>query len=306
MSMIRRSDPISKIHREPQTLETDHFDLIPDSILLLVLNKIGDAKALGRCSILSKRFYSLIPQVENVVVSVDNEIEQVLKNFDEIRSLRIELPIGEVVVDDDGVFLTWRAEFGSKLENCAILGASSVIPAKESQLPVTPGEAAAAAEEDDGSIPESFYKNGGLKLRVAWTISSLMAALERHYSLQPIIRERETLESVVLTDSDGQGVLSMNREQLDELRVKLLSASSASKRTLVPALNMRLWYAPTLELPDGSVLKGASLVAIRPNESKNEDCDVSWVSSAFDEPYGVAAKMLVKRKTYCLEMNSFG
>lgn len=97
----------------------------------------------------------------------------------------------------------------------------------------------------------------------------------------------------------------MNRDQLEELRVKPLSASSASKRTLVPALNMRLWYAPTLELPDGTVLKGATLVAIRPSESKKEVCDVSWVSSAFDGVYGMAAKMLVKRRTYCLEMNSF-
>ncbi|KAF2305469.1 hypothetical protein GH714_005560 [Hevea brasiliensis] len=149
---------------------------------------------------------------------------QVLKNFNEIRFLRIELPSGELGIDD-GVLLKWRADFGSTLDNCVILGS-----------------------------------------------------------------------------------LCMNREQLEELRVKPLSASSASKRTLVPALNMRLWYAPHLELPDGIVLKGATLVAIRPSEqstSKKEVCDAFWVSTAFEEPYGTAAKMLVKRRTYCLEMNSF-
>ncbi|XP_006283811.2 F-box protein At4g18380 [Capsella rubella] len=393
---LRSSDPLSRIHPEPEPLkqQIDHFDHLPDSILLLIFNNIGDVKSLGRCCVVSKRFHSLIPQVENVVVRVDcvisdddgssivsdkprsvasvaatpfsalyrlmikplqalgqflkrsgsasssssssssssasssspssllisgggddGEIEQggvthhsptqVLKNFDEIRFLRIELPSGELGVDD-GVLLKWRAEFGSTLENCVILGASSVIPATNSDTTVDLSSSNNnAVVEDNGSIPESFYTNGGLKLRVVWTISSLIAASARHYLLQPIIAEHKTLDTLVLTDVDGQGVLCMNRDQLEELRVKPLSASSASKRTLVPALNMRLWYAPTLELPDGTVLKGATLVAIRPSESKKEVSDVSWVSSAFDEPYGVAAKMLVKRRTYCLEMNSF-
>ncbi|KAF8053224.1 hypothetical protein N665_1448s0009 [Sinapis alba] len=376
MAVIHRSDPLSRIHPEPLD-QTDFFDHLPDSLLLLVFNRIGDVKALGRCGVVSKRFHSLVPQVENVVVRVDcvisddddddssslspdkprssaspfsaifrllfkplhaltqllattkrsssspssssslsitggedGEIEQggvthhsptqVLKNFNEIRFLRIELPAGELGIDD-GVLLKWRAEFGSTLENCVILGASSVTTDPSS----ADNNATGVVVEDNGSIPESFYTNGGLKLRVVWTISSLIAASARHYLLQPIIAEHKTLDSLVLTDTDGQGVLCMNRDQLEELRVKPLSASSASKRTLVPALNMRLWYAPTLELPDGTVLKGATLVAIRPSDSKKEVCDVSWVSSAFDGSFGLAAKMLVKRRTYCLEMNSF-
>ncbi|XP_052179584.1 F-box protein At5g46170-like [Diospyros lotus] len=373
----------------------DHFDRLPDSLLLLIFNRIGDVKALGRCGVVSRRFHSLLPQVENVVVRVDCVISdddvsssasgsadksrgaftslcrlffggivkplqalgqffgpkksnsssgssslavgggvsgedddldqngvthhsptQVLKNFKEVRFLRIELPSGELGIED-GVLLKWRADFGSTLDNCVILGASSVIyhfPAKNlhsqdnnsDEFIVNAG--GNGNGDDNGSIPESFYTNGGLKLRVVWTISSLIAASARHYLLQPIIAEHKTLDSLVLTDADGQGVLCMNKDQLEELRVKPLSASSASKRTLVPALNMRLWYAPHLELPDGTVLKGATLVAIRPSEQsavKKEVSDGSWVSAAFEEPYGTAAKMLVKRRTYCLEMNSF-
>lgn len=247
-----------------------------------------------------------------------------MRNFNEIRFLRIELPSGELGIDD-GVLLKWRADFGSTLDSCVILGAASVIHnpcsvnVKSSSDSYNNGGndvacvnsnvngAGAGAGDDNGSIPETFYTNGGLKLRVVWTISSLIAASARHYLLQPIIAEHKTLDNLVLTDADGQGVLCMNREQLEELRVKPLSASSASKRTLVPALNMRLWYAPYLELPDGVVLKGASLVAISPSEqsSPKEVSDGSWVASAFEEPYGTAAKMLVKRRTYCLEMNSF-
>ncbi|KAM7252788.1 hypothetical protein ACFE04_029674 [Oxalis oulophora] len=365
-------------------MEEDLFESIPDSILLLILNKIGDVKSLGRCSIVSSRFHSLIPLVQNVVVRVDCVISddddddtshpsssshkfpnpfsnimrflfsgflkplqasfslllgnnnniinkrinntndddhgqgqghggqsgvthhsptQVLKNFNEITYLRIELPTAELTTDD-GVLLKWRAQFGSTLDYCVILGASSVLRNINNRCCVV-----ANNDDDDGSIPESFYTNGGLKLRVVWTISSLIAASARHYLLQPIIADHKTLDNLVLTDADGQGVLCMNRDQLEELRVKPLLSSSASKRTLVPALNMRLWYAPTLELPGGIVLKGATLVAIRPSEQsstrKEAPSDGSWVSNAFEEPYGTAAKMLVKRRTYCLEMNSF-
>ncbi|KAJ7968968.1 F-box family protein [Quillaja saponaria] len=385
-----RPDLTSRIYPEPDMYDIDHFDCLPDSLLLLVFNKIGDVKALGRCCVVSRRFHSLVPQVENVVVRVDCVISdddssssaassdksrspfsclfrlvfggivkplqalgqllgpkraysgsgssslssslavgseddgdqggvthhsptQVLKNFNEIRFLRIELPSGELGIDD-GILLKWRADFGSTLDNCVILGASSVIypgPSKSCvpQDGSSDGLCANNGAEDNGSIPESFYTNGGLKLRVVWTISSLIAASARHYLLQPIISEHKTLDNLVLTDTDGQGVLYMNRDQLEELRVKPLSASSAAKRTLVPALNMRLWYAPHMELPGGVVLKGATLVAIRPSEQsttvRKEVSDVSWVSNAFEEPYGTAAKMLVKRRTYCLEMNSF-
>ncbi|KAI3939426.1 hypothetical protein MKW98_022294 [Papaver atlanticum] len=369
--------------------EIDHFDRLPDSLLLIVFNQIGDVKALGRCCVVSRRFHELVPQIDNVVVRVDcvisdddasataassdktrsvfsnlirlvfggifkplqalgqflgprksssssssssssisggvggnggngtlinddEEMEsggvthhsptQVLKNFNEIRRLRIELPSGELGIDD-GVLLKWRADFGSTLDNCLILGASSIIdppkPAsafsllQENLLHGGAAAAAAAAIEDDGSIPESFYTNGGLKLRVVWTISSLIAASARHYLLQPIIDDHQTLDSLILTDSDGQGVLCMNKEQLEELRVKPLSASTASKRTLVPALNMRLWYAPQLELPDGSVLKGATLVAIRPTEQTSAKKETNLLPG--DEFFLRAMNAKVKR-----------
>ncbi|KAF7842878.1 F-box protein [Senna tora] len=378
-----RPDLTSRIYPVPDGADIDHFDRLPDSVLLLIFNKIGDVKALGRCCVVSRRFHSLVPQVENVVVRVDcvisdddssssaassdksrgpfsnlfrlvfggivkplqalgqflgpkraslgsgssssssssslavgsEDVEgeqggvthhsptQVLKNFNEIRFLRIELPSGELGIDD-GVLLKWRADFGSTLDNCVILGASSVIH-PDALFSINNNNGG----DDNGNIPDSFYTNGGLKLRVVWTISSLIAASARHYLLQPIISEHRTLDNLVLTDADGQGMLYMNRDQLEELRVKPLSASSASKRTLVPALSMRLWYAPHIELPNGAVLKGATLVAIRPTEqspaAKKEMSDLSWVSAAFEEPYGTATRMLVKRRTYCLEMNSF-
>eukprot|EP00249_Psilotum_nudum_P021239 c28029_g1_i1 orf=428-1588(+) len=249
---------------------------------------------------------------------------EVLKNFTAVRKLRIELPGGELGVED-GVLLKWKAEFGSTLDSCVILGASAVVQpemekkrnnfdfGKQWRLHMRRDEGIlhaadnpeVASQEDAGILPQSFYTNGGLKLRVVWTISSLIAASARHYLLQQIICEHPTLENLVLTDSDGQGMLCMNKDQLEEFRNKPLAASTSANRTQVPALNMKLCYAPYLKLPGGVGLKGATLVAIRPSDRPMEKEIDSSIFGAFEEPFNTAASLLVKRRTYLLEMNSF-
>jgi hypothetical protein len=385
----------------------DQFDRLHDAVLLDVLNRIGDVKALGRCALVSRRFHALVPLVDSVFVRVDCVIpddpphpappgpgsprhhhhhhqapaprgrgalahiarvllggiarpihalgqilspaaaaisrrsdpqpatppvpaadvshhspSEVLRSFKELRSLHIELPSGELGIDE-GVLFKWKADFGSTLGSCVILGASSVSsnPTSPSAQPETDAADSMEASpdpnmetEDLGSVPESLYTNGGLKLRVVWTISSLIAASARHYLLQPIISNHATLESLNLTDADGQGELTMDKRQLQELRVRPVSASASSHRTLMPALSMQLHYAPLIELPGGVLLKGATLVAIRPSEDALREgqgvgtagsIGTCWVSEAFEEPYRTAAKVLLKRRPYCLEMNSF-
>lgn len=353
--------------------EEEQFERLSDAVVLCILNRVGDIKALGRCCVVSRRFNALVPQVENVVVKVDCVISgedggglnvkgkgilthllrfvvgsivkplqalhhlivnpkkgaaaaalaaaaldevshhspsEVLRNFKEIQKLRIELPGGELGIED-GVLLKWKAEFGSTLESCVILGASAIIKngketsVKPSGTCSSSDETLSHAGDESGSIPESFYTNGGLKLRVVWTISSLIAASARHFLLQQIISDHPTLQSLVLTDSDAQGVLCMGRNQLQELRDKPLAASASSNRTQVPALNMKLWYAPYLELPGGMALKGATLVAIRPSDQPVRKESDAFVAGAFDEPFKTAASLLVRRRTYLLEMNSF-
>jgi hypothetical protein len=386
----------------------DHFDRLPDALLLVIFNRIGDVKALGRCSLVSRRFHELVPLVDSVLVRVDCVIpdeppssssspsapssptasvrargifsqiarivlggivkpiqalgqilspansasgfpassasspsssssssplppgdvshhspSEVLRSFKELRHLRIELPAGELGMDD-GVMLKWKADFGSTLGSCVILGASSA-SASASPLPSSASSDSASSApsvdggdrtepdecDDSGSIPESFYTNGGFKLRVVWTISSLIAAASRHYLLQPIIADHRMLESLDLTDADGQGVLTMDKCQLQELRVRPVSTSRGSHRTLMPELSMWLWYAPCIELPGGLVLNGATLVAIKPSEEGTGDtvwngaAGAAWVLDAFEEPYRTAVRMLLKRRTYSLEMNSF-
>ncbi|MCO5584283.1 hypothetical protein L7F22_038207 [Adiantum nelumboides] len=356
---------------------TDPFEKLHDCVVLQILNRIGDIRALGRCRVVSKRFCALALLVENVTVKVDCVITgeetalnvrergflghlfrfvvgrlvkplqafqhimgskktvpadvshhspgEVLKIFKAIKNLQIELPGGELGVED-GVVLKWRAEFGSTLESCVILGASGLVEPDaekenmigklelsrplflqggyEDRLSVVEN-AGLAGQDDTSSLPESFYTNGGLKLRVVWTISSLIAASARHYLLQQIICDHLTLTQLILRDADGQGVLCMGREQLQDFRNKPLAASASANRTQVPALNMKLWYAPYLELPGGLGLKGAALVAIKPiDEPFTKEAD-GFFGGTFEEPYQAAVSLLAKRRTYLLEMNSF-
>ncbi|KVH89394.1 5'-3' exoribonuclease [Cynara cardunculus var. scolymus] len=66
----------------------------------------------------------------------------------------------------------------------------------------------------------------------------IMLALATHEVHFSIIREVRILQ-ILDTDADEKGMLCMNKEWLEDLRVKSLSTS---KRTLVPTLNMSFRY----------------------------------------------------------------
>ncbi|KAI5003293.1 hypothetical protein ZWY2020_030453 [Hordeum vulgare] len=279
--------PKARIHADPAAPEPDRMDCLPDSLVLLILNKLEDVHSLGRCSAVSRRFNELVPLVHDVYVKIDRVVAvdgdpddalnlsspkprhifshlfklmlftiakpfhgmrgpggaggrplfprlaqhspvQVLRSFSHVRNLRVELPSGDVGTEE-GVLLKWRARYGSTLQSCVILGGTLVDRNGGHELPAT---------EDGGSMPESFYTNGGLK--PAWCGPSvLIAASTRHYLLRSIIKEHPTLRSLVLADADGQGTLCMGTEQLAEFRENRLSASACSNRTQVPACSMK-------------------------------------------------------------------
>ncbi|CAL9783079.1 unnamed protein product [Musa acuminata subsp. burmannicoides] len=76
---------------------------------------------------------------------------------------------------------------------------------------------------------------------------------------------------------------------------------------------MRLWYAWQLKLPDGMLLKGVTLLAIKLSEERTTGAADGFVVhlmvARFQMPLKnhkrTAAKMLMNYRTYCLEMNSF-
>lgn len=54
----------------------DFFDKLPDPIVFLIFNKVHDAKSLCRSMSVCKRFHSIIPEVDNVFLSMRGEHRQ--------------------------------------------------------------------------------------------------------------------------------------------------------------------------------------------------------------------------------------
>ncbi|KAL6176965.1 hypothetical protein ACLB2K_053597 [Fragaria x ananassa] len=332
-------------------MEMDGFDRLPDAVILQIFDLVSDTKTLIRCLAVSKRFNSLVPHTDSLVLTVDRVISsdsdsdsdgddvsnllssalrfilnslhslvspskpdptrtrarvpnspaQILRCFHRVRRLAIDLPSGDLRLEK-GTVLKWRAEFGKTLRTCVILGFRSVGE--------SPAPAPAGAESDFA---------GGLKVRVVWTISALIAASARHYLLKEVVREQTGLECLVLRDREAEGAVVMEKDGLRECREEGEVVGDEEEgldrcRTRVPSVRMRMRHVPRLELKGGLWVEGATLVVVRPsygggNGNGNDDMaaeDGELALKAFgDGLYGEVAQKLVKARSYLLEMNSF-
>ncbi|PIN22415.1 hypothetical protein CDL12_04875 [Handroanthus impetiginosus] len=324
----------------------DLFDLLPDPIFLLILNRVSDIKTLLRCRSVSKRFNSLVPQADSLLLRVDrvisasdspfhdgvsflsalfkslldsihhlisvgkpsgnpirlpNSPSQILRGFDAIKNLRIELPSGDLRLEK-GTSIKWVARFGKTLQSCVIL---------------------AFRNGADSSSENSGGGGGGLKMRVVWTISALIAASARHYMMADVVNEQHFLSHLVVNDRENEGVVIMDKEGLREFResggqvAEEINSGGVwwrNNRTTVPAVGMRMRHEAKLELSCGMVMEGATLVVVRPvgggkrrSEAEELSGDEGLAVEAFgkEEMYAEAVVRLLKNRSYILEMNSF-
>ncbi|KVI08022.1 F-box protein At1g22220-like [Cynara cardunculus var. scolymus] len=238
---------------------------------------------------------------------------ELLNNFKEIRSLAVKLPglDGDVSSENgSGALLKWKAEFGKELESCVILGATGF---RKSEQKVKNQEKESGKDGEISPFPASMpanLTNKQLKKRVVWTISCLIASSARHHMLKQIIALNRMIRDVKISDGSKQGTIEMTERQVVELRKEMNSTAVVEpERTEVPAVTIKMWYVPVLELPEsGCVMKGATLAVIRPAVTAMEkDDDVSLAMGAFEEKcMGEAVRKLIDRKkSYTLEMNSF-
>ncbi|XP_076885473.1 F-box protein AUF2-like [Bidens hawaiensis] len=337
----------------PPANHSDVFDRLPDPIILTILNNISDIKTLIRCRTLSRRFNSLVPQSDSLLLRVDRVISSVdsddhgdtpslinfiksvvksiqdlilppqsqtigqseqthyspamiLRGFERIKDLEIELPTGDLWLEKRAA-IKWTAEFGKTLKSCVILGF----------------RCGGVGESDLGG-------GGGLKTRVVWTISALIAASARHYMVKEIVKQNPYLRKLTVNDKENEGSVVMNELGIKEYREEegqngnlndeeegqngnLDGVWWRSSRTRVPAVWMRMRHEAKLELSNGVVMEGATLVVVRPTGSgiganaEEEGWDEGLVASGggFDGVYGEAVAKLIKRRSYLLEMNSF-
>lgn len=371
--------------KEEENIGEDFFDHLPDPILLLIFNKLLDAKSLCRCLLVSKRFATLIPEVDSislvmnpeksrkpsgdssivrtgsrsasknffksfiskfiskpfqfigqvlgkkhgtqswsndVVIDVFNWVGSALKNFNEIQSLKLELPChggGDVGVNKAIPLLKWEAGFGKELERCVILGANSIVEKREKIVKGEDGN-------DENGDNEPLFSDDELKMRIIWIISCLIASSARHNLLKKIVSDCPKLENAVISDAGKQGKVSMDVGQIRELRDAFKNTTTTNNNNDNPLgtqsgyvgnLVMKLWYVKELELPScGLVMKGATMVVIRPDgklggeEEREREGDGLSLRKVFerDEVFEEAAKELLRmkeKKMYRLEMNSF-
>ncbi|KAJ0742252.1 putative F-box protein AUF1 [Helianthus annuus] len=342
----------------PPEYSSDGFDRLPDVIILTILNNISDIKTLTRCRTVSRRFNSLVPQSESLVLRVDRVISvdseddndhvsviigffksvvksfhdfisppqsssssssssssifyhesqyspvMILRGFERIRELDIELPTGDLWLEKRAA-VKWTAEFGKTLKSCVIMGY----------------RCGGVSESDLGG-------SGGLKTRVVWTISALIAASARHYMVKEIVKENMHLKKLIVSDRENEGSVVMNELGIKEYREDKGENEEEQQvqnddidrvwwrnsRTRVPAVRMRMRHEAKLELSNGVVMEGATLVVVRPtanaggvegDEEERWDEGLVAAGGGFDGVYGEAVVKLIKRRSYLLEMNSF-
>lgn len=215
--------------------------------------------------------------------------------------MNVQFPVYGNGNDDDDCFIKWKAEFGSELKSCIILGATSFY---EKNL---------AWERIDRVQEEGhFLTDDQLKLRIVWTISCLISSSARHHFLKQIVSEHSQLQRVVVSDCKNQGELCMDEEHIIEMR-KSVDDSSLKQRSPFPDLSIKMLYLPVLELPaSGYTMRGATLVVIRPVD---DDVDAGgdllggWFDGDGEEKkkaFGEAVRELMKvKKSYVMTMNSF-
>ncbi|KFK44323.1 hypothetical protein AALP_AA1G243300 [Arabis alpina] len=319
----------------------DVFDGLPDPIVIDILNKVSDVKTLLRCTSLSKRFNLLVPQSETLILRlnhVDTTTEpdssnifqslfksfhgllslfskptkpvptttlspnipsKILSRFIRIKNLDVELPGGDVKVEKEAI-VKWKAEFGKTLKSCVVLAFHSTSTVSSSSPP----------SSGEGESDVEFVN--GLKTRVVWTISALMAASSRHYLMNEVVKEHTEIESLVIRDKEGQGKAIMGSAGLREYRKTEAREEDKerverNRRSVVPSVKMSMRHAPSLKLKNGICLESATLVIVRPSEEYSDVGDDEMATEAFagDCIYGEAVVALLKCKKNHLEMNSF-
>ncbi|KAK4751788.1 hypothetical protein SAY87_020586 [Trapa incisa] len=302
----------------------DYFDQIPDPLIIQILCSISDVKTLARCRAVSRRFNSLVPQCDSLLLRVDKVVSdsdfgsilffsffrslfnslisnfltlkafalpgpekapaspaRILRGFDRIQELDIELPAGELRFEK-GTVVRYKAVFGASLKSCVILGFGS---------------------ERGGRFTDELRK------RVVWVINVLFAASARHaYVAREVVGANVDLVRLTVKDHDREGEVTMDRRGLAECREAAVSAI----RTIMPSVRMRMMHLKSVEIGSGICLEGATLVVVRPSGSHRaatagdeEVEDAAIAMGAFGGGvYGKAVPALLKSRSYSLEMNS--
>lgn len=140
----------------------------------------------------------------------------------------------------------------------------------------------------------------GLRDRVLWAISVLVAACARHvYVAREVVGKHGDLVRLAVRDRDGEGEVLMDDRGLAECREAFSGSEPGAGRRAVPRVRMKMRRLDTVEIAPGFRQEGATLVVVRPSGSQCDGVDdADLAMEAFGGGvYGNAVQALLKCKS---------
>ncbi|KAL7610309.1 F-box protein At4g18380 [Lactuca sativa] len=279
------------------------FSRLPDEIILQIVNKLIDLKALCFCYLVSKRFSSIVLQVDAISFTssmIDanipdtNTISDVarsrprptevssffgeaflsakgfLNKFKGVKSLYIELPsVGHRAIDNRCLF-KWKVKFGKKSVSFIFLSPNSICDKDGFYLNGNGDE-----EEDVDLTSDLIKKKFAISI---WCMEDVMAW---YIMFLHLLDNLPMLEGVSITDSGRRGRFSLNGEKLSEVKQWWLHPPLEPRKELLGIPNMvSKCYIPVLNLPvSGYMMKGIFCALM---ESKNLDGEIDGLLNSED------------------------
>ncbi|XP_023763327.1 F-box protein AUF1 [Lactuca sativa] len=247
---------------------------LPDEIILLILNRLIDLKTLCFCYLVSKRFSSIVLQVDAIsfaspvlnphisdkktipsksflrmISSLYGEsflsVYRFLIKFKGVKSLCIELLAPGHSAVDSRLF-KWKVNFTKKIESFIFLWPNSLCDKD--------GFCVNGNGDEEGSLE---LNSDLLKNKHIISFQCLQDIMAWHVMLLYLVNDLPMLEEVCISDSGRRGRLSLSGKKLSEVKEWVHSASETMlNRVNVPTI-LRNCYIPVFKLPvSGYVMKG--------------------------------------------------
>ncbi|XP_058199161.1 F-box protein AUF2 isoform X2 [Rhododendron vialii] len=265
--------------------QKNNFDRLPDDIVLIIFNKLREAKWLCRCSIVSKRFTSLIPHISNVSVKAPNNLSTWFEQkegrtsvFDYLVGLKA---IVHLHIEDSFFWevnweplwfplLKWKiVEFNVNVKSFTFLMASllkvELLPEDEKQDDEEEDE-----EEDEEDIQNARSNEQLQQLNIA--LRCFDDACMKLNIVLDMIEKHQMLQSITLTDVMKQGKIVVSGNRIAELRdlerakLSMPKMDSGGVNFLVKCCHLLLLQLPKSEF----LMERPTLVYVR---CVNPSCD---------------------------------
>ncbi|PWA50834.1 F-box domain, Leucine-rich repeat domain, L domain-like protein [Artemisia annua] len=250
--------------------DSSSFGRLPEDIVLQILNKLIDLKTLCLCKLVSKRFTSIVSQVETIFFtfstyplvdaarlgSYGSAIGS-LMTFQCVKSLHIQFPS----FFDNHFLFKWKVNFRIRPDSFIFLSPNSVCNNKESNVNENSQE---ALEEQDRELTKN---------KANIMVECLKDAMMRVTLLLHVTR-LPSLENVVITDLGKRGKVSLSGGKVDDLNDWISSCSVEIIEKSVSSYFISQCYVPLLKLPvSGYLMKGVKLYILQWNDLMGDISD---------------------------------